>query len=345
MSFSGNRHANCDDSRTIVAQRVFLRVVRTVTTRCQDGGVIDVLQGFAVIATVITTGFLAAKARILPEQTQDVLGKLAFYVFAPSLLLTVLARADWTVLFSQLLPVLFVSSITMITLAAVVWGVVLRRGVETTIFAALGAGYVNANNIGLPVAAYILGDPALSAPIILFQVVLIAPIALTILDFSSGKKTGSRIAPFVRPFKNPMIIASLLGAFLSWQNIELPPLVLEPFSLLGQAAVPVLLVLLGWSMAGQNPLAHSPHRKDVIAITFLKLIVMPVVAWALGLYWLGLEGKALFAVVVLAALPTAQNVFTYAIRYETNVALARDSVMVTTVASVVTFIAITLVLV
>ena len=306
---------------------------------------IDVLQGFAVIAAVITTGFLVAKARIVPAQTQEVLGKLAFYVFTPSLLLTVLASADWGVLFSQLLPVLFVSSIIMMMIAVVVWGVVLRRGVETTIFAALGAGYVNANNIGLPVAAYILGDPALSAPIILFQVVLISPIVLAILDVSTGKNTGSTVGLFLRPLKNPIIIASLVGAFISWQDIDVPPIVLEPFSLLGQAAVPILLVLLGWSMAGHNPLARSPHRKDVVAITVLKLIVMPVIAWALAVFWLGLEGKALFAVVVLAALPTAQNVFTYAVRYATNVALARDSVMVTTLASVGAFITITLLLV
>ena len=298
-----------------------------------------------MIAAVITAGFLVAKARIVPEQTQEVLGKLAFYVFTPSLLLTVLARADWTVLFSQLLPVLFVASLSMITIAVVVWGVVLRRGVETTIFAALGAGYVNANNIGLPVAAYILGDPALSAPIILFQVVLISPIVLAILDVSTRKQKSSRAAPFLRPLKNPIIIASVFGAFLSWRNIELPPIVFEPFSLLGQAAIPVLLVLLGWSMAGQNPLAASPHRKDVIAITVLKLVVMPVIAWALGTFWLQLEATALFAVVVLSALPTAQNVFTYAVRYGTNVAMARDSVMVTTVASVAAFIAITLLLV
>jgi malonate transporter len=307
--------------------------------------VTDVLQGFAVIASVITAGFLVAKARIVPEQTQEVLGKLAFYVFTPSLLLTVLARADWTVLFSQLMPVLFVASVATMAIAVAVWGVVLRRGVETTIFAALGAGYVNANNIGVPVAAYILGDPALTAPIILFQVALISPIVLAILDVSTGNKAASRITVFIRPLKNPMIIASVMGAFLSWQTIELPPIVLEPFSLLGQAAVPVLLVLLGWSMAGHHPLSKTPHRKDVIAITTLKLVVMPVIAWALGVYWLGLEGTALFAVVVLAALPTGQNVFTYAVRYATNVALTKDSVMVTTLASVAAFIAITLVLV
>lgn len=306
---------------------------------------LEVLQGFGVIAAVIVAGFLVAKAKILPDHTQEVLGKLSFYVFTPALLLTVLANADWTALFSQLLPVLFVASVVMIALAALIWGVFLRRGVQTTTMVALGAGYVNANNIGIPVAAYILGDPALSAPIILFQVVLIAPIVLVILDISTGSKTMSPLRLLTRPLRNPIIIASVLGAFLSWRDIDLPPIVLEPFSVLGQAAVPVLLVLLGWSMAGHNPLAPSLHRRDVVAITILKLAVMPVVAWALGVWWIGLEGKALFAVVVLAALPTAQNVFTYAVRYGSNISLARDSVMVTTIASVVAFIVITLLLV
>lgn len=306
---------------------------------------IDALQGFAVIAVVITAGFLVAKARIVPEQTQEVLGKLAFYVFTPSLLLTVLARADWTVLFSQLLPVLFFSSMTMMLIAVVVWGVVLRRGVETTIFATLGAGYVNANNIGLPVAAYILGDPALSAPIILYQVALISPIVLAILDIHTGKQKGAAWTLFLRPLKNPMIIASLVGAFLSWQDVDLPPILLEPFSLLGQASIPVLLVLLGWSMAGNNPLVNTPHRTDVFAIAVLKLVAMPTIAWVLGTYWLNLESSTLFAVVVLSALPTAQHVFTYSVRYATNVALARDSVMLTTLASVITFTAITFLLV
>jgi predicted permease len=45
----------------------------------------------------------------------------------------------------------------------------------------------------------------------------------------------------------------------------------------------------------------------------------------------GLEGHDLFGVVVLAALPTAQNVFNYAQRYERGVIIARDTVLLTTV--------------
>ena len=48
----------------------------------------------------------------------------------------------------------------------------------------------------------------------------------------------------------------------------------------------------------------------------------------------GLDREELFVAVVLAGLPSAQNVFTYAQRYQTGVVVARDTVLVTTVLSV-----------
>lgn len=320
------------------------RPVRSDEGRWEDRAVTDVLQGFGVIGFVIFVGYVVAKWGVLPDSVQEVLGKASFYVFAPALLFAVLSRADWTVLFSQLLPVLFAASLIMMGLGVLIWGVGLRRGVTNTVFLAMGSGYSNANNIGLPVAAYILGDPSLSAPIILFQVVVISPIVLSILDITTGKQEGPRWRVLTRPLRNPMIVASLAGALLSWQNIEVPTLVLEPFSLLGQAAVPVLLFMLGWSMAGQNPLQKSEHRADLVAVTVLKLVVMPVVGWLLATFWLGLEGQSLFNVVVLSALPSAQNLFTYAVRYDRQVAFARDAVMVTTVASAAVFLVIALLL-
>ena len=49
-----------------------------------------------------------------------------------------------------------------------------------------------------------------------------------------------------------------------------------------------------------------------------------------GCFVFGLDDTALYAVTVLAALPTAQNVFNYAQRYETGEILARDTVFITT---------------
>ena len=65
----------------------------------------------------------------------------------------------------------------------------------------------------------------------------------------------------------------------------------------------------------------------------LKCIVHPLLALLVGLL-LGLEGPGLLAVVVCAALPTAQNVFAYAARFEQGVALGRDAALSSTVVSV-----------
>ena len=65
----------------------------------------------------------------------------------------------------------------------------------------------------------------------------------------------------------------------------------------------------------------------------LKLVGQPVIAASLGAA-LGLRGHELFAVVVMAALPTAQNIFTYALRYEKAIFLTRDAIFVSTFGSV-----------
>ena len=97
-------------------------------------------------------------------------------------------------------------------------------------------------------------------------------------------------------------------------------------------AVPSMLVAFGISLA--RPAARNRLiRRAVWAIVVLKTLVMPAIALGLGLAF-GLRGKALFAVVVTAALPTAQNIFTYAVRYRREVNLARDVIFVSTFASV-----------
>ncbi|WP_290125498.1 AEC family transporter [Janibacter melonis] len=64
----------------------------------------------------------------------------------------------------------------------------------------------------------------------------------------------------------------------------------------------------------------------------LKLAVMPVVAWAVASA-LGLEGPALLGVVLTAALPSAQNIFLHATRYRVGQDVARETILVTTVAA------------
>ncbi|MFC3398060.1 AEC family transporter [Microbacterium amylolyticum] len=68
----------------------------------------------------------------------------------------------------------------------------------------------------------------------------------------------------------------------------------------------------------------------MILATTLKTFVMPVAAYVVGRFIFGLDGHALLVVVVLGALPTAQNIFNYAQRYGIGYTLSRDAVFLTT---------------
>lgn len=294
---------------------------------------IGVLTGFGVIAVVILVGYLTGRSGILGPQADVVLSRIAFYVLSPPLLFTVLARADVHALFSVQLPIAAISAIVIfalyLTIALLAW----KRAAPEAVVGTLGAGYQNANNIGLPLGLYILGDAAASAPIVMLQLIVFAPIALAILDATTGAKR-SIAHTLTQPLRNPLIIGSALGVACAAFDWLPPDIVMEPFDLVAAAAVPILLLNFGLSLAGEPVLAPGPYRKDVVLASILKLVAMPIAAWAIARFGFGLEGQALFAAVILAGLPSAQNVFNWSQRYARGVIIGRDTVFVTTLGSI-----------
>jgi predicted permease len=292
-----------------------------------------VLIGFAIIGSVIALGYVVGRTGVLGPHAGTVLGRASFFVLAPCLLFTVLADADVHVLFSSLLAVSLIAAVVAAITFALIARLVWKRAVPETVVGSLTSSYVNAGNIGVPVAAYVLGDPAYSAPVFLLQLLVFAPIALTILGVhSEGRVSVGRI--LIQPLKNPIIVASAAGALLAIFDVPVPDAVMEPFRLVGAASVPVVLIAFGMSLQGQRPLAPGSGRRDIVLASALKTVVMPVVAWLVGRFVFGLDGQQLFAVVVLAALPTAQNVYNYAQRYGRGEIIARDVGVITTVLAV-----------
>ncbi len=286
-------------------------------------------MGFAIIAAIIATGYVLGRIRLLGPHAPYVLARLVYFVLAPCLLFTILATTPVERLFSAELAIAALAAVASITLFALVARLVWRRPVPETIIGSLSAGYVNANNIGIPVAAYVLGDAAASAPVILLQLLILAPIGLALLDMTT-KGRGSFWATIGRPLRNPILIGSALGVLVSVTGVSIPAPVMEPFLIVGAATVPLMLLNYGISLHGQRVLEPKSGRRDVLLATVIKLVAMPLIAWALARYAFGLEGQELFVAVGLAALPTAQNVFNYAQLHGRGVIVARDTVLITT---------------
>ncbi len=295
---------------------------------------IGVLEGFVTIGAVIAVGYVLARLDILGNSSQPVLARIAFYVASPALMIIVLGDTDLSVIFSANL----IASIGSVVVVAVLWVLAARlvwhRTAGDTVIGTFCAGYVNAGNLGLPIAGYVLGDVSLVAPMLLTQLILLQPAGLAVLDVVTSPERVSVARLLTRPLRTPLTVGSVLGVLISAFDVRLPELVSAPLILLGGLAIPAMLIAYGVSLRlGPRPGSGEP-LSQLGSLTLLKLVVQPSCAFVLARFVLGLDGPAVFAVTLIAALPTAQNVFTHAVRYQQGVVLARDTVFLTTVLSV-----------
>lgn len=299
-----------------------------------------VLAGFVTIGSVIAVGALLAHLKLLDASAQLILSRLAFFVGNPALMITVLGGTDVSQLFSTNL-IASLSSVIVVSLVYIVAArLVFHRSAGDTVIGTFSSAYVNAGNLGLPIAAYVLGNVSVIAPMLLTQLIVLQPIGLTVLEFTTRRagSTETRRRHILRlisqPFRNPLMIAALIGVALSVTGFRLPALIENPLRLIGGLAVPAMLIAYGVSLRlGPRPGEGEP-KLQVVFVVALKVLVQPLVAFTVGHFVLGLPPAGLLAVTVVAALPTAQNVFTFAVRYRCGTLLARDSIFVSTVLSV-----------
>ena len=290
----------------------------------------DILTGFAVIGLAIVVGYIIGRIDLLGAEGGPILAKLSFFVLNPFLMVVVLSEADLGMLFSSLLPVSAIAAVVIFLAYGLIAKLVWKRSWGDTVMGSLSSGQVNGNNMGIPISTYLLGNAAYSAPIVLLQQIVFTPITLAVLDaISSGETKWWKAV--LRALRNPMVIGSFVGLAIAITKLEIPPIIHEPMQLLAGAAVPVILISFGMSLHGRRVLTGPGTRRDAMVATAMKIIAMPIVAYLAGRFIFSLDDHALFVVTALGALPTAQNVFNYAQRYNVGLIIARDTVFLTTI--------------
>ncbi len=300
-----------------------------------------VLAGFATLGAIIALGFLLAHFRVLGSDSQELLTRLVFFVATPALLFQTLSRAPVGQIFSSGLAVGALSFVGTAAVYALLARAVWRRSTGDTVVGALSSAYVNAANLGLPITVYVLGTASFIAPVLLLQLVVITPLALAVLDVVASEGRSSALRTITQPLRNPITVGSFLGLLWSLAGWQVPSAIAAPVGLIAGMAVPGVTLAYGVSLRlGPRPIAGG-SRVELAVVCLLKLLVQPVLAYAAARWLFDLDGRALMAVTVVAALPTAQNIFVYATRYGRSTTLARDSIFVTTVLSVPTLLVIT----
>lgn len=307
-----------------------------------------VISGFTVIFIVVGVGYVLGRTHVIGDHAHEVLSRLVFFVFTPALLFHSMVTSDLSVVFSATLVIAGGTAFLMGVVYLVIARLWLRRAVPELVIGGLSASYVNSVNLGLPIAIFVLDDASFIAPLLLFQILIYSPVALLALDLTALDRDSGRSLlrnSLVAPITNPIVVGGLAGLALSLIGWTPPAAVMSPLKMLGDASVPAALLAFGLSLTGVAVFkkGQSP-RRDIALASVLKMIVMPTTVYVVARWGFGQQGEALFAQVVIAALPTAQNVLVYATRYRRGQILARDTALITTLASIPTIMVVALLL-
>ena len=298
-----------------------------------------ILTAFEPIWLFAGLGYAARRWRLLNDKTVAVLGWFVFHLAMPAALFVKLTNTPLTGFDARPLGAFAASTVLVIALGwYAAYRVFDRKPGERAIWG-MSAGYVNAANLGIPVAIQVLGSISFIVQVLLFQTLVISPVILITLDRhaeAAGRPSFLRTATV--PFRNPVILASALGITSSAVGFRPPAALLAPLTLLSSVALPAALIALGASLYRGEP-ALDVRATEISAITALKLVLQPAVACVFGLL-LHLPPAMLLAVVVCAGLPTAQNSFIFAQRYGVGDGIAGRAVLVTTTLALATIAAI-----
>lgn len=295
--------------------------------------VLAVLEAFAVIGVVIAVGAIVGRTGVLGDNARMVLNRVAFHVGVPALLLLSLSEATLDQIFS--LPLLVSAIATLLAFAGcfAVVALVRRRNRGDSTIASWTACYVNAGNLGIPLSVYVFGSTTEISALILFQATVMAPIGIAILN-SAARPRRSAGRQVIALVTNPIIAASAVGLVFAGTGVNLSGPVADPLRLLADLAIPTVLLAFGISLSSRAERTAPSDRVDLGVAVVFKTVLMPALAFVLARWVFGASPEQTLLVTVFAALPSAQNINTYAAVYRSNESLARDATLISTVVSV-----------
>jgi malonate transporter and related proteins len=299
---------------------------------------IDVLNLSLPYFGLIFVGFACGKFRKLPETGLAWLNFFLLYISLPALFFRILAKTP----FEQLNNLPFMIATTCATalafaMAAAI-GFTVRRRAREAVMAGLAGGYGNIGYMGPGLALATFGPQAAVPVALIFcfdSVFLFSIVPLLMAVFQSSRRPLlPMISHVVRQIVfHPLIIASWLGALAAAFHLDPPVAVDRTLEFLQNAAAPVALFALGVTVA-LRPFERVPW--EVPGVIAVKLLAQPLIAFAM-LTLLGPFNREWIATALLmASLPPALNAFIIARQYDTWVEASSTTVLVGTMASVLT---------
>ena len=283
----------------------------------------DILPVFVIAGA----GFLLGRKLQASVQT---LSRVSFYALTPCLAFKMLATSKMTGPEAGrmvLMAVLVTAAMGLLArLAAIPLG--LNRA-ELSAFL-LVSMFSNGGNYGLPVVMFAFGTEALSHGTVYFVTSAILTYTFGVLIAAAGKRSMTRAIAGIA--KVPAVYGVAAASFVLVTGFSVPVALMRPVSLLSDAALPMMILVLGMQLER----ATFPDRPWTVALAVaLSLVAAPLVALGLASL-LRVSGSARQASVILASMPVAVITTILALEFDIAPAFVTSAVFLSTLLSPLT---------
>lgn len=272
-------------------------------------------------------GFLAAKyLHVTPRSVSQV----AFYILSPCLTFYLLTTNHLTGSDASKMVGFTVLSVFIIGCLTALIGWLLKLERTLLVALVLTVMFGNAGNYGLSLNLFAFGPDAVAYASLYFVTVAILIYTVGVLIASLGKMALPKA--LVGLLKVPAIYAVILALLFNLYSLKLPLPIDRTVTLLSDAAIPVLMVLMGIQL---YDVKISDHKALLGLSSGLRLIASPLIALALCLL-IGLKGAPFQAAMLESAVPTAVIMTVLATEYDVQPSFVTSAVFVSTILSPIT---------
>tara|TARA_R110002049_G_scaffold124387_3_gene279791 strand:+ start:2914 stop:3795 length:882 start_codon:yes stop_codon:yes gene_type:complete len=255
------------------------------------------------------------------EYRVEFVTRLTMTLSVPCLIFVALMKAK---IDPTALAALSIASFVAYAIVSVAFIVILKlRGLSfSTYLAPLVFG--NTGNLGLPLALFAFGEAGLSYAVVVFAV-------MAILSFTIGVWVVSGGGSLMRVVKEPIVAATVLGALFLWQGWSTPVFLTNALELIGQMAIPIMLITLGVAVAR----LETRDMGQAVWLSVLKALICAAAAW-FAARWMGLAPVPTAVLIVQISTPVAVTSYLLAEKYGTEAQPVAGMVVASTILSVIT---------
>ena len=282
---------------------------------------IDVLLPIFLIFGI---GFVLGKKK--NPDTRSI-AHMSIYILLPSLVFTSFLNGD--VLSSLAVTGVYITVFTgLMYIISVVLCRVLKfdRTLESAFL--LSVLFTNAGNYGVPLCTFAFGEEGMvnALAYMMYSSVILYTFAVYIASRGSWSVTES----FRKIFTIPLIYAVVAASVFSYFSITVPSFVVKPLTLLGSAAIPVAMVLLGVQLSRTH---IQRDYKPLLLSNVIRLVLSPLVG-ILITNVMGVEGVLRSVLILESSMPTAINSALIAIEFDAKPGYVSTVVLISTVLSI-----------